>query len=50
MYTITRLYTGGILKGLTYTERTDVWMEVGYLCERPYYGSPYRIVEAKVNL
>ena len=44
-YLVTRKFVGGILDGLTFTERTTVKMEVGFRVEKPIGGSPYVIVE-----
>ncbi len=43
-YRVTRLFIGGILKGLTHTDLTTVKFEVGFICNRPCAGSPYRII------
>lgn len=47
-YRVTRLFTGGLLAGLTYTEVTTVEFAVGFTCERPVGGSPYRIIAVEV--
>lgn len=44
MYEVTRKFTGGILKGLTYTEITAVSYPVGFVCKKPIGGSPYVIL------
>lgn len=49
LYRVTRQFTGGILKGLTYTDITSVKFEVGFVCERPAAGyDPYRILAVEV--
>lgn len=47
MYKITKLFTGGILKGMLMTERTYVKFEKGFSCKRPIAGSPYIIVRVE---
>lgn len=47
MYRVTRLFIGGNLVGLTYTEDTDIKFEVGFVCKRPIAGSPYRIIKVE---
>jgi len=44
MYTVTKLFLGGILDGLTYTFKTDIVYTVGWECLKPIGGSPYRII------
>lgn len=44
LYRVTRLFTEGILKGLTHTEITSVFFHAGFTCETPIGGSPYRII------
>lgn len=44
-YTVTRQFTGGLLVGIVYTEKSTVFMPVGFQCEKPCGGgSPYVIV------
>lgn len=50
LYVVTREFTGGTLKGLTYTEATTVPWEVGKVVKKPIGGSPYRIISsARLN-
>jgi hypothetical protein len=45
MYEITRLFTSGLLSGLTYTETTSVFLPVGFECKKPCGGgSGYKII------
>jgi len=44
MYTVTKLFIGGMLDGLTYTFTTDIQYTVGWECHHPIGGSPYRII------
>jgi len=44
-FRVTKLFIGGILDGLTYTFTDTREWEVGWVCEKPIGGSPYRIVE-----
>ena len=45
-YQITRLFTGGLLKGIEYTEVTSVFLPKGFSCEKPCGGgSPYKIIK-----
>lgn len=46
-YQITRKFTSGLLKGLTYTEITGVLMPVGFKCDFPIGGSPYSIISCR---
>ncbi len=48
-YKVTRLFIGGILKGLTYTETTSVKFTVGFVCRKPIGGSPYKIIAVEVQ-
>ena len=48
MYQITRLFTSGVLKGLTYTEVTSVHMPIGFECKKPIGGSGYIITKVEV--
>jgi hypothetical protein len=45
MYQITKVFTGGILKGLTIQEKTSVKFAVGFECKKPIGGSSYKITE-----
>jgi hypothetical protein len=47
MYEVTKLFIGGILAGLTIVEKTSVKFAVGFECQKPCGGSPYRIVEVR---
>ena len=47
LYEVTREFTGGLLKGLTHTETTTVKFDVGFICEKPCGGDPYRIISVK---
>lgn len=47
MYKVTRLFTAGILKGLTYTGITAVNFELGFICNESVFGSPYKIVNVE---
>jgi len=48
MYEITRIFTSGILVGLTYTEITSVFMPVGFECKKPCAGgSHYKFIACK---
>lgn len=42
-YKVTRLFIGGILKGITHTEVTSVRFDVGFICNNSI-GSPYKII------
>ena len=44
MYKVTKQFIGGILNGLTYTEITEIHARVGFRCNKPVGGSPYRII------
>ena len=45
MYEIRRLFISGTLEGLTYTEKTSVYMPVGFVCENPCCNtSGYKII------
>lgn len=44
-YIITKEFIGGILKGLTCTQKTNVKFNVGFICNNPIGGtSPYKII------
>ena len=44
MYTITKTFISGNLKGLTITEHTPVRFDEGFVCKKPCAGgSGYRI-------
>lgn len=44
-YKVTRLFTDGLLKGLTHTEVTSVHFDVGFACKKPIGGTdPYVII------
>jgi hypothetical protein len=43
IYTVTRKFTGGTLKGLEHTAETSAKFAVGFECENPCGGSPYII-------
>lgn len=45
MYKITRLFIGGLLNGLTHTGTYTSPMTVGFVCQNPVGGSPYKVVE-----
>lgn len=42
-YRVTKLFTSGLLAGLTITETTTVAFRVGFRCEKPIGGSAYVI-------
>ena len=44
-YRITREFIGGLLVGMTHTGVYWNQMKVGFTCEHPVGGSPYRIIE-----
>lgn len=44
-FRIVRVFIGGLLGGITHTGIFDSPMPVGWVCEKPIGGSPYRIVE-----
>lgn len=46
-YKVTRLFIGGILKGLTHTGITTVKFEKGFICNNPIGGSPYKIISCE---
>ena len=46
-YLVTRQFIGGILSGLTHTEITGAKFEVGFVCNNPIGGSPYKIIAVK---
>lgn len=48
-FTVTRLFIGGLLEGLYFTEQTDVKREVGQVVACPVAGSPYKIVGVVKN-
>ena len=43
-YKVTRLFVGGILEGLEYTEVTAIEYTLGWVCNKPIGGSPYKII------
>lgn len=43
-YIITQIFIGGLLEGITYTYKSHHKREVGYVCRRPFGGSPYRVI------
>lgn len=43
-FKITKRFLGGILKGITIEEYTNVKFEPGFVCEKPVGGSPYKII------
>lgn len=50
MYSVTKKFIGGILKGIIATEKTSVKFEIGFDCKKPSGGSPYivtNVVEVK---
>lgn len=47
-YQITKLFTAGLLAGITVTERTDVAWKVGQEVRKPVGGSPYKITAVAV--
>ena len=50
MYLVTRRFIGGLLEGLSYTEKTSVEFKVGFVCLNPVGGSPYVIVSIKESV
>jgi hypothetical protein len=46
-YEVTRKFTGGVLEGLSHTDKISFPMEVGFSCKDPIGGSPYVITECK---
>jgi hypothetical protein len=46
-YEIVKLFIGGFLKGLTYTEKTDIQFNINQIVSKPCGGSPYKIVSVK---
>jgi len=42
-YVVRRVFLSGILAGITHTEITTVRFDVGWTCEKPLGGDPYRI-------
>jgi len=47
-YEVTKLFIGGILKGLTHTEKTTAKYSVGDVISKPYgHTSPYKIISVK---
>lgn len=48
-YTVTRTFTAGTLKGLTYTEVTSVEWKVGQRVDKPVGGSPYVITDVRLG-
>lgn len=47
-YAVTKTFTSGLLKGLTIVENTTMRFAVGFVCDQPVAGSPYRIEAVKV--
>lgn len=50
-YIITKRFTGGLLKGLTYTEtlyRCSIAPRVGFVVANPIGGSPYVIEKVEI--
>jgi hypothetical protein len=47
-YRVTKLFTGGLLEGLTIEETTTVLFPVGFVCEKPVAGSPYVVTGVEV--
>ena len=47
VWNVKRLFTGGVLNGLTHTGETSVSFKVGFECPNPCGGSPYRIVSVE---
>lgn len=45
MYLVTRKFTGGTLAGITYTEVSSVYFEVGLEIRKTLGGSPYIITQ-----
>ena len=43
MFSVTKTFTGGLLKGITTTEVTSVKFPVGFICKKPSGGSPYKV-------
>lgn len=47
-YYVAREFIGGLLKGLSHTERTSVEFKVGFVCRKPCGGSsPYKVTAVK---
>jgi len=46
-YEIVKLFIGGLLEGLTYTEKTDIQFHINQVVSKPCGGSPYKIVSVK---
>ena len=46
-YEIVKLFIGGLLKGLTYTEKTDIQFYINQTVSKPCGGSPYKIISVK---
>lgn len=44
-FRVTKLFISGFLAGLTYTFTDSRPWTVGWVCEKPIGGSPYRIIE-----
>ncbi len=44
LYKVTRKFIGGTLEGLEHTETTTVKFAIGFVCENPIGGSPYKVV------
>lgn len=49
-FLVTRLFTDGILKGLTHTSEASVEFSVGFECKHPVGGSPYRIISVEKRI
>jgi F0F1-type ATP synthase assembly protein I len=46
-FVVTKEFTGGVLHGLTINETTPVRFEVGFVCDKPSGGSPYKVIACK---
>ena len=47
-FIVVKLFTGGILDGLTVTEETTVEFPVGFeSCRTSGFGSPYRVIACR---
>lgn len=47
MYKVTKEFTNGTLKGMTYTFKTKIKFEIGWLCARPCAGDSYKIISVE---
>ena len=44
VYIVEKKFIGGFLDGLTISEMTNVKYPLGFVCEKPVGGSPYKII------